>query len=73
MLGHYKAPLHRLFDPVARLLLRLGARPNHLTVLGLGVSVTAAYIFSAGRLRWGGALLGSSSTTSSEVTPWAWR
>ena len=57
MLGHYKAPLHRLFDPVARLLLRLGARPNHLTVLGLGVSVTAAYIFSAGRLRWGGALL----------------
>jgi len=57
MLGHYKAPLHRLFDPVARLLLRMGARPNHLTVLGLGVSVTAAYVFSVGRLRWGAALL----------------
>jgi CDP-diacylglycerol---glycerol-3-phosphate 3-phosphatidyltransferase len=57
MLGHYKAPLHRLFDPVARLLLRIGARPNHLTVLGLGVSITAAYVFSVGRLRWGAALL----------------
>ena len=57
MLGHYKAPLHRLFDPVARLLLRMGARPNHLTVLGLGVSVTAAYVFSVGRLRWGAVLL----------------
>ena len=57
MLGHYKAPLHRAFDPVARLLLRMGARPNHMTVLGLGVSVAAAYIFSMGRLRWGAALL----------------
>jgi len=57
MLGHYKAPLHRVFDPVARLLLRLGARPNHMTVLGLGVSVAAAYVFAAGRLRWGAVLL----------------
>ncbi|HUO65512.1 MAG TPA: CDP-alcohol phosphatidyltransferase family protein [Terriglobales bacterium] len=57
MLGHYKAPLHRVFDPVARLLLRMGARPNHMTVLGLGVSVAAAYVFAAGRLRWGAVLL----------------
>jgi len=57
MLGHYKAPLHRVFDPVARLLLRMGARPNHMTVLGLGVSVAAAYVFSVGRLRWGAVLL----------------
>jgi phosphatidylglycerophosphate synthase len=57
MLGHYKAPLHRVSGPVARLLLRMGARPNHLTVLGLGVSVVAAYVFSVGRLRWGAALL----------------
>ena len=57
MLGHYKAPLHRGFDPVARLLLRMGARPNHMTVLGLGVSVAAAYVFAAGRLRWGAVLL----------------
>src|SRR5262249_192257 len=57
MHGHYKAPLHRVFDPVARLLLRMGARPNHLTVLGLGVSVAAAYVFSVGRLRWAAVLL----------------
>ena len=57
MLGHYKAPLHRFFDPVARLLLRARVRPNHLTVLGLGVSIAAAYVFSVGRLRWGAALL----------------
>src|SRR5262249_61653390 len=57
MLGHSKAPLPRVFDPVARLLLRMGARPNHLTVLGLGVSVAAAYVFSVGRLRWAAVLL----------------
>ena len=57
MLGHYKAPLHRFFGPVARLLLRARVRPNHLTVLGLGVSIAAAYVFSVGRLRWGAALL----------------
>src|SRR5512141_1264011 len=57
MLGHYKAPLHRLFDPVTHLLLRMGARPNHMTVLGLGVSIAAAYVFSVGRLRWGAVLL----------------
>ena len=57
MLGHYKAPLHRFFDPVARLLCRARVRPNHLTVLGLGVSIAAAYVFSVGRLRWGAALL----------------
>ena len=57
MLGHYKAPLHRFFDPVARLLFRARIRPNHLTVRGLGVSIAAAYVFSVGRLRWGAALL----------------
>jgi CDP-diacylglycerol--glycerol-3-phosphate 3-phosphatidyltransferase len=57
MLGQYKAPLHRFFVPVARVLLRARVRPNHLTVLGLGVSIVAAYVFSVGRLRWGGALL----------------
>jgi len=57
MLGHYKAPLHRFFDPVARLLFRARVRPNHLTVLGLGVSIAAAFVFSVGRLRWGAALL----------------
>ena len=57
MLGHYKAPLHRLSDPVARLLFRARLRPNHLTVAGLGVSIAAAYVLSMGRLRWGAVLL----------------
>ena len=57
MLGYYKAPLHRFFDPVARLLFRARVRPNHLTVLGLGVSIAAAYVFSVGRMRSGAALL----------------
>jgi CDP-diacylglycerol--glycerol-3-phosphate 3-phosphatidyltransferase len=57
MLGHYKAPLHGFFAPIARLLFRARVRPNHLTVLGLGVSIAAAYVFSVGRLRWGAALL----------------
>jgi CDP-diacylglycerol--glycerol-3-phosphate 3-phosphatidyltransferase len=42
---------------VARLLFRARLRPNHLTVAGLGVSIAAAYVFSAGRLRWGAVLL----------------
>jgi len=57
VLGHYKAPLHRFFDPVARLLFRARLRPNHLTVAGLGVSIAAAYVLSMGRLRWGAVLL----------------
>jgi CDP-diacylglycerol---glycerol-3-phosphate 3-phosphatidyltransferase len=57
VLGHYKAPLHRLSDPVARLLFRARLRPNHLTVAGLGVSIAAAYVLSMGRLRWGAVLL----------------
>jgi CDP-diacylglycerol---glycerol-3-phosphate 3-phosphatidyltransferase len=57
VLGHYKVPLHRLSDPVARLLFRARLRPNHLTVAGLGVSIAAAYVLSMGRLRWGAVLL----------------
>ena len=57
MLSHYKASLHQVADPVARLLFRVRVRPNHLTVLGLGVSVVAAHAFFQGRLRLGAALL----------------
>jgi CDP-diacylglycerol--glycerol-3-phosphate 3-phosphatidyltransferase len=51
MLSHYKASLGRLGDPVARALLRARARPNHLTVVGLGVSIVAAYAIAEDRLR----------------------
>lgn len=56
MLSHYKGPLTRLADPVARALLRAHVRPNHLTVVGLGVSILAALAIAHGRLR-GAALL----------------
>lgn len=57
MLSHYKASLTRFGDPVARALLRAHVRPNHLTMLGLGVSIVAACALTQGRLRVGAVLL----------------
>src|SRR3989304_1662009 len=57
MLSHYKEQFTHWTDPVARALLALRLRPNHLTVLGLGVSVLAAICFARGRERGGAALL----------------
>jgi len=57
MLSHYKASLARLGDPVARALLRVHVRPNHLTVAGLGVSIVAAFALGQGHLRVGAVLL----------------
>jgi len=57
MLSHYKTSLSRLGDPVARALLRAHVRPNHLTVVGLGVSIAAALAIAPGRLRLAAVLL----------------
>lgn len=57
MLSHYKRSLARLGDPVARALLQAHVRPNHLTVLGLGVSIAAAAVLAHGRFRTGAVLL----------------
>jgi CDP-diacylglycerol--glycerol-3-phosphate 3-phosphatidyltransferase len=57
MLSHYKTPLARLGDPVARVLLRARLRPNHLTVVGLGVSIGAACAMAQGQLRLAALLL----------------
>jgi CDP-diacylglycerol---glycerol-3-phosphate 3-phosphatidyltransferase len=57
MLSHYKASLTRLGDPLARTLLRAHVRPNHLTMVGLGVSILAACALGQGRLRVGAVLL----------------
>jgi CDP-diacylglycerol--glycerol-3-phosphate 3-phosphatidyltransferase len=57
MLSHYKTPFQRLGDPVARALLRAHVRPNHLTVVGLGVSILAAFALAQGRPRLGALLL----------------
>ena len=57
MLRHYKASLTRLGDPVARALLRAHVRPNHLTLVGLVVSILAAAALAQGSLRTGAVLL----------------
>jgi CDP-diacylglycerol--glycerol-3-phosphate 3-phosphatidyltransferase len=57
MLRHYKASLTRLADPLARALLRAHVRPNHLTMVGLVVSILAAWALAQGQLRVGAALL----------------
>ena len=49
MLSHYRASLHTIGDPVARVLLRARVQPNQLTIVGLGVSVAAAHAFFQGR------------------------
>ncbi len=57
MLGRYREPVRAWTDPVGRALFRLHLRPNHLTVIGLGVSVLTASAFVAGQLRTAGLLL----------------
>ncbi|MFQ5828405.1 MAG: CDP-alcohol phosphatidyltransferase family protein [Candidatus Methylomirabilia bacterium] len=79
MLSHYKGRISRLTDPLSRLLFRCRLRPNHLTILGLGVSVAAALAFVQGRERLAALLLivaglfdffdGSLARLSGQVTP----
>ena len=57
MLSQYKGRIQWIGDPVARLLLRAQVKPNHLTVVGLGVSCLAAWGFAEGRLRLAAVLL----------------
>jgi len=79
MLSHYKDRIAGWADPVARLMLQLHLRPNHLTILGLGVSLLAALAFARGREQLAGGLLilsglfdffdGSLARLSGQVTP----
>ncbi|OGL11827.1 MAG: hypothetical protein A3I14_06570 [Candidatus Rokubacteria bacterium RIFCSPLOWO2_02_FULL_73_56] len=57
MLGRYREPVRAWTDPVGRALFRLRLRPNHLTVIGLGVSVLAAAAFCTAQIRTAGVLL----------------
>ena len=57
MLGRFREPVRAWTDPVGRGLVRLHLRPNHLTVIGFGVSVLAASAFVAGQIRSAGMLL----------------
>jgi len=58
MLGRYRESVRVWIDPVGLMLYRrLRLRPNHLTIIGLGVSLLAATAFCAGRTRSAGTLL----------------
>ncbi len=57
MLGRYRETVRTWTEPVGRALFRLHLRPNHLTIIGLGVSFLAASAFVAGRLHTAGILL----------------
>jgi len=79
MLSRYKDRIESWADPFARVLLRVRLRPNHLTILGLGVSLLAAWAFAQGRERLAGGLLilsglfdffdGSLARLSGQATP----
>ena len=79
MLSSYKDRITGWTDPAVRLLLRLRLRPNHLTALGLGSSLLAAFAFAWERERLAGGLLilsglfdffdGSLARLSGQATP----
>jgi len=58
MLGRYREPIRSWTDPIGLALYRqFHLRPNHLTLIGLGVSLLAATAFGTGRIRTAGVLL----------------
>jgi soluble lytic murein transglycosylase len=79
MLSRYRSTTRLWSDPVGRALYRLHLRPNHLTMMGLVVSLFAAAAFVMGHVRLGGCLVllaglfdfcdGSLARASGQVTP----
>ncbi len=79
MLGRYRQTAQTWSEPIGRALFRLRLRPNHLTVMGLAVSLLAAAAFVMGHVRVGGLLVllagvfdfcdGSLARASGQVTP----
>ena len=57
MLSRYRQTTQMWSDPIGRALFRLHLRPNHLTVMGLAVSIIAAAAFVTGHVRMGGLLV----------------
>jgi CDP-diacylglycerol--glycerol-3-phosphate 3-phosphatidyltransferase len=51
--GRFRAPIERLVRPVGMLLRRTGMSPDHMTIIGVLVSVGAAFAVGAGALRVG--------------------
>lgn len=58
MISQLKGWVNGILRPLARLLIRVGFRPDWLTFLGLLVSLVATAAFATGRLLWGALLIG---------------
>ncbi|MBI3825097.1 MAG: transglycosylase SLT domain-containing protein [Candidatus Rokubacteria bacterium] len=79
MLSRYRDTQRAWTDPVGRALFHLHLRPNHLTVIGFGISLLSAAAFVGGRTFLAGVLLtlaglcdffdGSLARVSGQVTP----
>jgi CDP-diacylglycerol--glycerol-3-phosphate 3-phosphatidyltransferase len=55
--GRMRRAAHAVLDPLVSALARLGVRPDHLTVAGLGLSVIASIAFFEGGFRFAALLL----------------
>src|SRR5919201_1806216 len=79
MLSRYRDGVRAWTDPVGRALFHLHLRPNHLTIIGFGVSLLSAAAFVGGRTVLAGLLLavaglcdffdGALARVSGQVTP----
>lgn len=58
MLGDYlKVWVNKMLGPMARVFIRLGFRPDWLTLMGLLLNLVATAAFAKGELRWGAAIM----------------
>jgi peptidoglycan lytic transglycosylase len=57
VISRYRERVRAWSEPIGRGLMRLHLRPNHLTLIGLGISLVAAAAFVTGHVRTGGVLL----------------
>jgi CDP-diacylglycerol--glycerol-3-phosphate 3-phosphatidyltransferase len=51
--GRFRAPIEKGLRPLGLLLRKTGMSPDHFTLIGLGVSVGAAFAIGTGHLKWG--------------------
>ena len=60
---------HAAAEPLVRGLLRLGVKPDHVTILGCFLSLVAALAFFEGEFQWGAALMAFSGTVDLRRVP----
>ena len=57
LVSQLKSIVTRILRPVAQLFIRVGFRPDWLTLLGLLFNIVATAAFGMGQLRWGAAIM----------------